>query len=703
MGERLMAEYLKFSPNILRRLGEELVPDVDQGIIELVKNAYDADATECQIKLNRVTSGNGAITISDNGTGMTEDQIKQGWLVIGRSGKSKGDLTPKYNRVPVGDKGLGRLAALRLGALVKLRTRPAAEPGTQYEVVLDWAKYDAVDVVEDVPLEIKASKSERAPGTDILVERISSKITRTTVNKLAKSLLLLSDPFLRIDENQRTPKQRAGKKSQDDPGFTAGLTSRDFKDIQSKVGHSYFSDAEYRIQAEVGEHGNAIFRILDWKGQTLHEFIDDDTYHCPTFVFDLWSFVLNKASFSTKASTLTEVRDWLGELGGVHIYEDGIRVPPYGGSENDWLSLNLRRARSPEVRPSTNTSVGRVKLSNTEGMLVQKTDRIGYLENFAFSELKRACGEALDWAARVLLKERDRRRETEKQDKKERAEKATTNLNKVLSKTVKPTERRKVENAIASYVRASEKEADSLREDLQLYRSLATAGMTSAVFAHEIGRPLKLIDTAVKSLIRLIPDDERKKVEKRVSRVTTSKKRLNSFVSIPLQLLAKQKRRSGIVFVNSTLSDIKETVKPISDYYDTEVNIIPSDKETKINGTEALVDGIVLNMMLNSFNAFQREGFDTAERKIRIQTRDTVRGVEIRFSDNAGGIDGVPIEDIWLPGVTTTPDGTGFGLTIVRDSVKDLNGTVAVEGKTDFGGAMFTIVLPHTRDMFPSQ
>src|SRR5690606_33975500 len=76
-----------------------------------------------------------------------------------------------------------------------------------------------------------------------------------------------------------------------------------------------------------------------------------------------------------KSSTLPEVRAWLKHIGGVHIYQDGLRVPPYGGPGNDWLDLNLARVRSPELRPGTNTSIGRVTVTNVSGALIQKTDR----------------------------------------------------------------------------------------------------------------------------------------------------------------------------------------------------------------------------------------------------------------------------------------------------------------------------------------
>jgi signal transduction histidine kinase len=696
-----MTDHLKFSPDILRRLGEELVPDIDQGIIELVKNGYDADATTCTIAIDHPMSGKGSIAIIDNGTGMTGTQIRKGWLVIGRSDKKKEALTEKYWRIPVGDKGLGRLAALRLGNRVTLTTRPAAEPGRQYSLSLDWLEYEKADVVEDVTLAIKETETDLPHGTEILIEDIGAKISRTTVTKLARSLLLLSDPFARFEEQMTTerpkPEKRSGKS---DPGFSASLLSTEFKDLQAKVGQSYFSDAEYRIQAELQANGNATFRIMDWKGDVVHEDMAGDTFHAPPFTFDLWVFVLSKDSFSTRSSTLSEVRSWLAELGGVHVYEDGIRVPPYGGEENDLLGMNLRRVRSPEVRPSTNTSVGRVKVSNTDGLLIQKTDRIGYVENFAFGELKRACGEALDWAARVLLKERDRKREVEKQSKKEKAEKATSNLERVLSKSVKPTERKKVDSAIQHYVKETEKEAESLREELELYRSLATAGMTSAVFAHEIGRPLKLIDNTIKALIRLVPDEEKSKADKRVKRIQTSKERLGSFISIPLRLLSKRKRRTGRVDVNGCIGSLIELMEPVSAYYDTLIDFIPSETSLFVNGTEALLDGILLNLILNSFNAFQRENFEQDKRRIKIETWTDTTNILIRIEDNAGGIDGVSVEDIWLPGVTTVADGTGFGLTIVRDSIKDLNGTIHADALTDFGGARFTIALRPMRELF---
>ena len=79
----------RFSTDILRRLGEELNPSPDQGILELVKNAYDADARVCSIELSDTDRSGGTVTVTDDGDGMTAAEIRDGWLVLGRSRKKR--------------------------------------------------------------------------------------------------------------------------------------------------------------------------------------------------------------------------------------------------------------------------------------------------------------------------------------------------------------------------------------------------------------------------------------------------------------------------------------------------------------------------------------------------------------------------------------------------------------------------------------
>lgn len=685
-----MSERLRFSPSILARLGEELVPEADQGVIELVKNAYDADATRCSVQLTETELFGGSIRVIDDGAGMTEHDLKQGFLIVGRSRKDAAKLTQRFGRIPVGDKGLGRLSALRLGHRAWVITRPEEQPGVEFRLELDWDAFDRAEAVEDVPIEVRGTTSKLPPGTEILIERLRGPFSRGTANKLARNLLLLSDPFRDTED---------GTAIQGDPGFTAELHAPEFQEVQAKVETSYFRDADFRIVGELSPTGEAQFRLLDWKGEELHAGKSDRAYKAPPLRFDLWHFVLDASRFSTKSSTLNEVRAWLKHIGGVHIYQDGIRVPPYGGPGNDWLDLNLLRVRSPELRPGTNTAIGRVTVSNASGALIQKTDRVGFLENVAFQELRQFCRECLDWAARVRVNEREAKRRANRDDASKRAEKATKSLNAVLAKAVPDTQRKEVDVAISRMLKANERETKVLRDELQLYRSLATAGMASAVFAHEIGRPLELLDTNLTSLLNMIPEDRRSDAQRRVGRIERSKARLNSFVSIPLKLLAKGKRRPGRIDVNACVTSLMALLGPILEHFQVTARLELIGNGIAVNGSEALIEGILLNLITNSINAFQRRASDADERVLRIATGYD-GDVLLMVEDNAGGIRDVDISEIFLPGVTSSTEGTGFGLTIVQDSVSDLGGQIDVDPLTAFGGALFTVKLPTMRDLF---
>ena len=149
----------RFSTDILRRLGEELITSFDQGIVELVKNSYDADARTCTVELIGTRNVGGSVIITDDGDGMSGDDIRDGWLVLGRSRKVPVNRT-RGNRLPAGSKGLGRLGALRMGREVLLQTRPFDEPGLEYSLVLRWTDFEQQDVVEDVELNVQRSASE---------------------------------------------------------------------------------------------------------------------------------------------------------------------------------------------------------------------------------------------------------------------------------------------------------------------------------------------------------------------------------------------------------------------------------------------------------------------------------------------------------------------------------------------------------------
>lgn len=667
--------HLRFAPETLAHLGERLVPGAEQAIIELVKNAYDADARTCTVKLD---SDANTLSICDDGDGMTEANLKGGWLVLGKSGKGAKARTKRFNRVPVGDKGLGRLAALRLGGQAEIRTRPKAEPGKEYRLTLDWDAFARAKTVEEVDLFIKPFPTEKGHGTDIYVSKLRNALSRSDVSKLARGLVLLSDPF------------------QDAAGFRASLEAKAFEDLERRVHDHYFGDADYQIEAELDANGRGICSILDWKGEPIvPPEVLPKKYATAPLKFQLWVFSLGTNAYSTRQARASEIRPWLQVVGGVHVYEGPIRVPPYGDEGVDWLDINLRRVRSPEARPSTNNSVGRVIVDNSAGTLEQKTDRVGYLNTPAFAELVTFSQDVLDWASKHVLRQLEGRRERQRT---EAAQFDATVQRRIetVAETMPPPQRAVFRNAVQEVVAVTDKRVKALQDDLQLYRSLATAGMTSAVFSHEIGKPLGMVTRSLELIEEEVPLERRAAAKRIFDLLRGAAERLNAYVDLPMSLLRKEKRKVGRVDLIAAIDEAFELFSPIVSTASIEVVREVPAAGIYFRGSHALIDGIFANFIANTMTAFQREDVAPPQRviRLRIVAGDNGKEVRVQFADNAGGLRDIAPNEIWLPGSTTRPNGTGFGLTIVRDSVTDLGGKVSVDPRCDLGGAEFTINLP---------
>ena len=676
--------HFKFSPKILQRLGEELVPNPDQGIIELVKNSYDADATECKIELINISNIGGSIIISDNGIGMDKDTINEGWLVLGRSKKANRQVTP-LGRLPAGNKGLGRLAALQMGSQVILTTRPQNQPGIEYCLTINWDDFQEVDVVEDVPFDIQQRSTNKHHGTEIIVNNLKTIFTKEDIQRLAKELLLLADPF--------------ASKS----GFNIQLIAPEFSKIEKQVNNTYFNEAEYHLKAKINEIGIAEATLLDWQGNIIfhaeHSELSHEPYKTPLTEFELWIFLLNPQSFSVRNASVStrQVREWLANAGNVRLYHRGLRVKPYGDQDDDWLRLNYARSRNPEVRPSTKTVIGRVIVNDPDDMLLQKTDRLGFIENEAFLELKRFANDVLEWMAKERLKITENQREKIKQQVPHDITEAKARIEEVIETEVPQEFRPKVRVAIQQYEIVTERETKVLRDDLQLYRSLATAGTTAAVFAHESGKPVTLIEKIAKRIERMGKNFLGEKYDQYlgepVAMLYDVAKSLLRFSNFPLHLLKREKRRTGVVDVHNV---IEETLTLFQSFFDdVQIEVIQEKADGKpcIYGSSALLEAIIINFLTNVINAFNVEGGRIEGRKIIIRTEIVENNLKIRVLDNALGINNIKLDEIWLPGRTTREGGTGLGLTIVRDSVTDLGGIVKAIPKSELGGAEFIVEL----------
>ncbi len=681
---------LRFASSILARLGEELVPDPDQGLLELARNAYDAGATSCVIDLVGAKSAGGTIVVSDDGDGMTHDDIVEGFLVLGRSRKSRRER--RRGRLPVGEKGLGRLAALRLGDKAVLRTRPKGGD-VEHVLVLDWTKFDKAGVVEDVALEIDTAPSSGAPGTDLRIEGLRRPITTSQQDQLARSLLLLGDPF-------------------GEPGdFEAVLRTEAFTDLAELVRSAYLAAADFQLVASVDDAGRARAELLGPGGKVLSTADHDrlsvkapGPYACPPAGLELFAFRLGGGASAASNLQLRKIGTrkvgaWLKVVGGVHLYHRGLRVRPFGDPGYDWLQLDLARVRSPEDRPSTNTVVGRVTVDDENDVLLPKTDRLGFVENEAFTELRRFAIDATEFMARWRIAESEKRRREAKKRTESGYDRARTELASAVQALPAP-ERAPIEAAVTRYEREAEKRDDLRLRDVQLYRTLSTIGAATAVLAHESDKPTERLQSLLGSTRRRavleLGDRFSDRLAEPLNELDRVAEGLRAIARMPLRLLRADRRRVRPTSAGSAVADTIDTF----DYFLARAGVVvirdfaPGDE---VNVAPAALEVIAANMIVNAIAAFVGDTRARKARTLRLSTRLDGPFVVLEVSDDGPGFQGITPLDVWKLGETRREGGSGLGLTIVRDTVNDLGGTAEAFSPGTLGGATFVVRIPNAR------
>ena len=128
---------LRFDPQTIKHLGVRMYSTLPPALAEIISNSYDADANKVVITLTEDAGKPKQIKVEDDGKGLSLDEINGKFLVIGRNRRNdEGDVpSKKYNRLPTGKKGLGKLALFGLAKTITILTR---QNGKQNEFVLDW-------------------------------------------------------------------------------------------------------------------------------------------------------------------------------------------------------------------------------------------------------------------------------------------------------------------------------------------------------------------------------------------------------------------------------------------------------------------------------------------------------------------------------------------------------------------------------------
>ena len=190
------SENVRFSVDagIISRLGEELVGKRETAVAELIKNAYDADATQVNVIFQNAWSVGGTLIVDDNGLGMTREQLKDGFMRLSSADKIHNPVSPVYKRTRAGRKGIGRFAAQRLGTKLTIVTQTQASEFA-LKVEIQWDDFESDKDLNVIESKIVVVEKQKVQGTCLKIEGLREGWSDGYVKRIYRNVSTLLQPY----------------------------------------------------------------------------------------------------------------------------------------------------------------------------------------------------------------------------------------------------------------------------------------------------------------------------------------------------------------------------------------------------------------------------------------------------------------------------------------------------------------------------
>jgi signal transduction histidine kinase len=719
-----MGKNFSIDARLILQLGRDSIKNHTTALTELVKNAYDADATKVDVEIRQ-----NYIRVADNGFGMTENEINKNWLVIGYSEKRNSKKSEKGRR-KTGEKGIGRIATDRLGKIVELKTKSLLDDIQGLRI--DWEQFDVdkksldsieIGEIENPTVNLPKREDGKFSGTEIIITDLREKWTPQNIQDLYDELSYFIAP--------------AGL---EDKKFEIELYNDFDSKYSKKVSSAMDKLSEIDLTA-VYEGGDEILYTLTnkyTKGETLRIIkinelfqelgIENDEEKSKLksgpFTLKLSLYVQKTSLLSGTDFKLGDLRDFLNNNSGVKIFRDNIVVKPYGFAKSvfgyDWLNLAERKARDPAgvgrdtYKISPNQLVGSIFISrDVNPKLKDSSAREGLVENDSFFDMKNVVSGAviLIESYRVkLLKSIDKKPEKKGKTNYDSIKLITTELNEVKKDLEKiQTHIGSIEdfkgspvshtiNKITHAIEQTETTFENLMDEKRVLNALATLGISSAVFGHETEDAISNFKISSKNAKDYL-DIDNKIVATELAKSYELAKLVSGWGAFALARVEREKRSKRRRMISKVVGETIKQIKPALE--SKSIELIEEYEEFYAVSYSMDIESIILNLITNAFTFCVNQ---TKKRKIKVvlskKVFETRSGYNIIVSDTGNGVPDEYIHRIFSPLFSTKLDGerkhngTGLGLTIVKSIVDEMNGFINVGRDKELYGAKFEIWLP---------
>lgn len=399
------------STGLKRVLGRELITTDEVAIFEMVKNSFDAKATEVHLYF-----GDDQIIVADNGDGMSLQDIEQKWLFVAYSAKREQAESKDFRDIAserhfAGSKGIGRFSSDRLGSELVLQSRPRSSRSTTvHRLRVDWSKFDrnakdhfekvSVDYTEtqsfELPPELLKFGSSLSHGTIIGVSSLREKWRRPELASMKASLTKLINPFGDDVDGFRiyihAPNELAeDKRVRAAAGKSGELSSADT--INGLVGNNIFAVLRGKTTfIQVSIEDQTIMTTLTDRGEVVYKIKEPNPYpKLGNSGFRCEIYYLNQSARLTFARRvgLSSV-----DFGSVFLFRNRFRVHPIGEEGVDWFAFDRRKQQGYNRFLGTREILGRVDVFGSDVDFQEASSRNqGLIDTPAVRQLKRAVME----------------------------------------------------------------------------------------------------------------------------------------------------------------------------------------------------------------------------------------------------------------------------------------------------------------------
>jgi signal transduction histidine kinase len=729
LGKHIPNDEVKRMRERIGSMVEMKAPQADE-CLSVLKSAKNVnDLTEALREANY-------ITISDSGHGMTLNDLQEIYLTIGTNYRLKERQKAQSNvqiddaRPILGEKGVGRLSAMRLGSRLRVDTTVKSE--RQWNVLeIDWEQFsnDGNDLLEDIEVEPSLGDKKISAATSGTVLRISSLMSRWSREKLASiattEFARLTDPFT---PTSRYPVVlRFNGAPIDIPPLDALL----FQAAHAKV------EGEFTIAGESGWEGlclrgrvNYILgsREVSFKltGEYLRSAAGGEELgitgaagaevlrRLGPFKFLFYWFNRRVLDEVEGIGTKKEVRDLVNAwAGGLMLFRDGFRVNPYGNRDDDWLDLDSEALRSSGYKVNRSQIVGKADVSsrlnpaltdqtNREGLCdceearalkdilkhVLVTEFKGYI-NRVDKELKlREPLSAAELRDQVLTQRRQVKKLMALLKDKFPLVASDTELMPVIENTLEE---------IVNSMQALDRKSKSLEEERTHLLHLASVGMLVEIVVHELWRAsnsaLRLIATVERGL-----KDDREKSAARIleSQMKTLQRRLKMIDPVGSSSRQVKEDFDLKALVDDVLASHYEQFKRHEIKANVELVAQNNEQGFRVKMVRGMLIQVLENLLANSVYWLKQRREIHPDFSAEIKVVVDAKGKRLLVSDNGPGVPAEKREDIFMPFFTTKPpgEGRGMGLYIASEIASYHNGKLSLSTEPSAAdGNLSTFVL----------